>query len=310
MKQILTLLVIVIGFVCCTGVVQAEDKPREKKVLFLGIDGCRFDALQAANTPHLDSLIENGCYHDGVLILGDRYRENDTISGPGWSSILTGVWADKHGVNDNKFTGKNYEQYPHLFVRLKSVQPESETYSMITWEPIREHIVAGADHSESVVPQQGNYAEADRVAVRSVTRMLATQDPTLVFYYIGQVDETGHKHGFHPTVQPYVEAIERADEIVGQVLAAVRARETYDQEEWLILVTSDHGGRGTGHSSGHNVPEILNSFAIISGEATTRGKLSGQPYLVDVPVTALHFLGVPIDPQWKLDGQPIGLKSE
>lgn len=68
-------------------------------MLYLGIDGARFDALQAATTPTLAA----GIHSDTCLILGDRYRENDTISGPGWSTILTGVWADKHGVNDNSF---------------------------------------------------------------------------------------------------------------------------------------------------------------------------------------------------------------
>lgn len=303
---VLLLLVVIAG----SATVVAEETARQKKVLYLGIDGCRFDAMQAAHTPNLDSLIENGCYHDGLLILGERYRKNDTISGPGWSTILTGVWADKHGVHDNQFGGKNYEEFPALFVRLKSVQPDAKTYSMITWEPIREHIVSGADQNLSVVPQGGNYAQADSVAARSVARMLGTEDPTLVFYYIGQVDESGHKHGFHPTVQPYLQAIEQADELVGQVLTALRARKTFDEEEWLILVTCDHGGRGTSHSNGHNDPEILNSFVIVSGEAAERGKIPGQPYLVDVPVTALKYLGVPLDPEWKLDGQPIGLKTE
>ena len=49
-----------------------------------------------------------GCYDADCQILGDRYQGNDTISGPGWSSILTGVWADKHGVLDNDFKVKHY----------------------------------------------------------------------------------------------------------------------------------------------------------------------------------------------------------
>ena len=50
-------------------------------------------------------------------------------------------------------------------------------------------------------------------------------------------------------------------------------------------------------------------FAIVSGAAARRGKLDEQTYLVDVPVTALVHLGVPIDPKWKLDGKPIGLRN-
>ena len=31
------------------------------------------------------------------------------------------------------------------------------------------------------------------------------------------------------------------------IIEAVEARKTYDTEDWLILITTDHGGSGTGH---------------------------------------------------------------
>ena len=85
----------------------AQD-PGAQRVLVIGIDGVRPDALAAAKTPNLDKLIKTSAFADSTQILGTRYSKNNTISGPGWSSILTGVWADKHGVHDNEFKGKNY----------------------------------------------------------------------------------------------------------------------------------------------------------------------------------------------------------
>ena len=286
----------------------ASGAEQQKKVLYLGIDGCRFDALRVANTPHLDRLIDQGCYDDQTQILGKRYQGNDTISGPGWSSILTGVWADKHGVNDNQFRGKNYERFPHFFSRLKEVQPEARTVSVVTWGPIHEHIVSAADVDISVSTDDADYERADAEGADHVVQALAESDSTVVFYYIGQVDETGHKYGFHPSVPPYIEAIERADALVGRVLKALEARESYANEAWLILVTSDHGGKGTSHSKGHDIPEIRNSFAVVSGSMAHRGRIEGTTYLVDVPVTALSYLGIPLKAEWELDGRPIGLK--
>src|SRR5262245_6372956 len=60
------------------------DDPKAKKVLFIGLDGTRFDAIEKAKTPNLDALIKEGIYSDTCLILGDRYQKNDTVSGPGW----------------------------------------------------------------------------------------------------------------------------------------------------------------------------------------------------------------------------------
>ncbi|HIE84911.1 MAG TPA: hypothetical protein EYQ00_14205, partial [Dehalococcoidia bacterium] len=52
----------------------------DKKVLIIGIDGCRADALELAQTPNIDGLIANGIYSPNAL------NEDITISGPGWSA--------------------------------------------------------------------------------------------------------------------------------------------------------------------------------------------------------------------------------
>ena len=42
--------------------VDMEGKTEAKKVLVIGIDGCRPDGITAANTPNLDALMANGTY--------------------------------------------------------------------------------------------------------------------------------------------------------------------------------------------------------------------------------------------------------
>jgi predicted AlkP superfamily pyrophosphatase or phosphodiesterase len=287
------------------------EEPKTKKVLFIGLDGTRFDAIEKATTPNLDALMKDGIYSDTCLILGDRYQKNDTISGPGWSSILTGVWADKHGVHDNSFLGSHYKDFPHFFARLKEVRPDAKTASYVTWEPIHKLIVSAADESKNYEQKDHTTADYDRYdheAAAAAVKMLREGNPDALFFYVGQIDVAGHTNGFHPSVPQYIEAIERGDEIVGRLVDAVKARPTYDKEDWLVVVTSDHGGKGTGHSSGHKVPEILNSFLIVSGPSAQRGKFEMQVYLPDAPVTALAHLGAKAKDEWKLDGRVVGLK--
>ena len=81
---------------------------QEKKVLFIGLDGCRSDALNIANTPNMDALIENGLFIDNALC---SINGQPTYSGSGWSSMIIGVWYDKHGVSDNSFSGSNFNKY-------------------------------------------------------------------------------------------------------------------------------------------------------------------------------------------------------
>lgn len=298
---------------CCvlaTIVAPATAEPAAaRKALFIGIDGTRFDAVRAARTPHLDRLVAEGVHADDCLILGDRYRGNDTISGPGWSSILTGVWADKHGVNDNSFHGRRYDRHPHLFTLLKRRSPGAVTASLVTWKPIEEFIVADADVRRAFHDDTRAYARYDAEAAAAAVALLAEGPIDCLFVYFGQVDETGHAHGFHPGVPQYVAAIETVDAHVGALLDAVARRPTRSAEDWIVVVTSDHGGRGTGHGKGHDVPEILRSFLIVSGDAAERGRFDAQTYLVDAPATVLAHLGVEPAPEWELDGRPRGLRA-
>lgn len=283
-----------------------------KKVLYIGIDGTRFDSIEKASTPNLDGLIADGIYSPTCLILGERYRKNDTVSGPGWSSILTGVWADKHGAQNNTFAGTNYSEFPHFFARLKEVRPAARAVSLATWKPIHEKIVSAADVTRNYEGKEKGakgYEQADVLATDEAVKELAEGNPDVLFLYIGQVDENGHAHGFHPTVPEYIAAIERADGLVGRALMAMKSRKTFGQEDWLVVVTSDHGGKGKGHGGGHADPDVLNSFLIVSGPAAQRGRFEEQVFLVDAPVTVLAHLGVAAKPEWKLDGRPVGLKE-
>lgn len=283
------------------------DQPKTRKLLYVGVDGCRFDSIQKAKTPNLDRLMENGSYTGQCRILGERYQKNDTISGPGWSTIYTGVWADKHGVNDNSFAGKNYSRYPHMFARFRREYPSARLASFVTWAPIHDHIVSNADVSRKF-ERDKNYPAADIDCKEAVVQELRDNDPTMVAFYIGQVDETGHKFGFHPTVPEYIAAIERADGLVGDALNAIHARPTRPNENWLVIVTSDHGGKGTGHGNGHHDPDVLNSFLIVSGESAKRGELQSPVELVDAARTAMEFLGAAPETVADFDGKVVGLQ--
>jgi predicted AlkP superfamily pyrophosphatase or phosphodiesterase len=287
-----------------------EPARKEKKVLFIGLDGLRPDAMARAKTPNLDALIAAGSFADDCKIQGERYQKSDTISGPGWSSILTGVWADKHGVNDNSFKGKDYEAYPCFFTLLKKQNPDARTISIAAWPQVNEHIVTDANEEITISDKPKDSARFDNEGTDVAVKELANSSLDCLFLYLGSTDTTGHSYGFHPTVPQYIAAIERSDANIGKALAAMKARKTYDDEDWLVVVTSDHGGRGKGHSGGRDIPEIHNTLMIVSGNSAIQGKFPSQTYIVDAPVTALTHLGVELDPKWKLDGKPVGLRGQ
>lgn len=285
----------------------AEKAVLTGRVLFIGIDGCRYDCLDLAKAPNLKKLRDAGCYADDTLIQGTRYKASDTVSGPGWSSLLTGVWADKHGVDDNRFTVRNFDKYPMFFRRVRQADPKAELAAFSNWPPISERIVVDADLNLKFATEW-YYASGDRETAAAAVDLLRRGNPRATFAYFGQVDAHGHEYGFSSFVPQYMEAIERTDGLVGTVLDALERRPNYKDENWLVLVSTDHGGFNNDHRDGHNKPQVMRGFTIVSGAAAAKGKLTEQTYIVDVPVTALTHMGVTIKPEWKLDGRAVGLK--
>ena len=90
-------------------------------------------------------------------------------------------------------------------------------------------------------------------------------------------------------------------------MKAVETRQKSNAENWLIIVCTDHGGRGTGHGGGHEVEEIRQTFLILWQPGEKFGIKLPATEIVDVVPTVLKHLKVPIDPTWKLDGKALSL---
>lgn len=277
-------------FCLLAGTTNADEPAR--KVLLIGIDGCRPDALLAAQSPNLHGLIKNGAFSDKAQ------TGEITVSGPGWSSFLTGVWAPKHGVRDNSFKGANYGEFPDLLKRIKSARPKSFVASVVHWEPIKSKIITTADHNTA--------PKTDAEVTRVGCELLAKKDIDLLFVHFDDVDGAGHGHGFDPKQPKYLAAIQKVDEQVGDLLKAMTDRPTFADEDWLIVVSTDHGGSGKGH--GQNIPEHRTIFLIVSGKSAARGAIEPAPTIVDIAPTVLRHLGIAVNPKWGLDGHAVGLK--
>src|SRR5262245_62295633 len=93
------------------------------KLLNSGIDGTMPSALAVARTPNLDALKSNGCYSTRVV------SHPVTHSAASWSSMFTGVWGDKHGVNDpgNSFAGNQFTNYPSFYKHIEAANSNLNT---------------------------------------------------------------------------------------------------------------------------------------------------------------------------------------
>ena len=278
----------------CTIPVRRNNSPfGTRRALIIGMDGCRVDSLQAASTPHLDALVESGAYSfDGRASIGQP-----TVSGPGWSSILKGVWADKHRVLNNAFSFPGGGGYPHVFERIRQFHPDAYLSSLVHWAPINEHIVS-AETLQMV-------EDSDVRLTANAACHILNEGPDVLFVHLDESDGAGHAAGFHPGNSQYLATLSRLDGYIGTLMDAVNRRRNELGEDWLVIFCSDHGGTSAGTHGGLSLNELKVPL-IIQGRQVPSRDVQPAPLNTDIIPTVLAHLGIEVPSSWGLEGQTVG----
>lgn len=344
MRRIIILIAVALASSGCqpqspgVGASNVEETPATRgRVMIIGLDGARSDGLQIADTPNIDALINLGqaTFH---AITGDV-----SLSGPGWASMLTGVWCDKHNVLDNDATWQQsqFDQYPHFIQRVEAVAPELNTVSISHWAPINDEILCADERDDNCGgADQINNVGTDAEVRDAVVEALTNGNPDVVFMQFDDIDHAGHGDppyapplgdigGFCPFAdgdrdedggrgacmaanfnQNYLDTIETTDGYIGDILNALLSRPDFVNENWLIISSPDHGGGGVVINQ-HGFPheQDRRTFFILAGNAVTGWDNALNIKIVDVAATALQHLGIALDPAWNLDGQAVGLAN-
>ena len=288
-----------------------------RKVLFIGIDGLRADAIAPANTPNIDALMANGsttlhCYHGGVV---GTATEQITVSGPGWATMLNGVWVDKHLVDSNVTTGTviDMETYPAFMRRVKELVPTARASSIVSWQDLQtiylvDSIEPGEpdflDYSASADAGLSGTPKYDNVRDKTLAE-ITNEDPDVLFVHFSNPDYTGHSNGGFVVTPPsnYITSVETVDGYVGALVSAIQSRPAAADEDWLIIFSSDHGGSGTSH--GAQTPEDrLVPLIVAGGEAEVNAFSTESVPATVIPRIAFRHLGLAENPAWGWEPGP------
>ena len=94
-----------------SGCVQSElPMKTTPKTLFVIVDGIPADVIERLATPAIDSISAEGGYTRAYVggAVGQS-TESPTVSAVGYLSLITGTWANKHGVRQNYGITPNYQ---------------------------------------------------------------------------------------------------------------------------------------------------------------------------------------------------------
>lgn len=296
---------------------------KTKKAIFIIVDGIPADVIKKLDPPNLKTIAGHGGFAKAI-VGGEKngYSQTPTISAVGYNSVLTGTWVNKHNVWDNDIQAPNYN-YHTIFRLLKTQSPEKKIGIFSSWQDNRTKLV-GEGMTETGAIQFDykfdgleldtiNYPQdkkrdfmhrIDEKVTDEAAQTIRTNAPDLSWVYLEYTDDMGHNHGDSPE---FYKAIGYADEQVGRIWNAIEYRQQNFNEDWLIIITTDHGrdsvtGRGHGGQSTRE-----RAGWIVTNAKGLNEHFRKQSSIVDIMPTIARFMDIRIPPDMakEVDGVPL-----
>lgn len=261
---------------------------KERKVLYLIVDGAMGTAVQQIAPPAISALTETAVYTwNGI----SGFQDEDTTIAGAWASMMTGVMSDKHKVVSDDFAGNQLPQYPSIITRLKQINAGVKTAVFASSRSFNQYLSADATIDST-------FADNDsRVASSVINELQKDKDIKLLVGQFHSVATAGKSYGYSASTTQYSTALLAVDSYIGSIVTALKNRANYNNENWLIIVSSDanEGAIATSVTDQTKFGDpVRNSFIIIHNNAfnnTYYGKpnttIGASPYRG----TAVHLFG-------------------
>jgi predicted AlkP superfamily pyrophosphatase or phosphodiesterase len=283
-----------------------------RKAVFILLDGIPADIIEKVATPALDEIAAAGAYARAYVggELGGL-TETPTISAPGYMSLLTSTWANKHNVRGNSNQSPNYA-YWNLFRIVETADSSKKTAIFSTWLDNRtvligegrpdagrfrlDHAVDGFERDTVAFPHDAasRYIRAidERVSTEAAA-YIAERGPDLSWVYLQHTDDAAHANG---DSEAFYTAVREADARVGRIWDAVKRRQAAG-EDWMIVVTTDHGRDApTGKGHGGNSTRERTTWIVTNVPTADARFKSGTPAIVDIAPSILKHLRIVVPP--------------
>lgn len=226
---------------------QTEVKVKKRKVLLIGLDGITGEDMKTIAPPKVQTLLAHAKYtYNGV---SDR-----PVSDAGsWTNIMTGVTVGKHGIVDSTFNistedlANDHDElaiYPSFIERLQGSGKMKYSAAITSWKKLSDELFISTDYPIVVAN--------DELVKDSSLKMLSLEKMDLVIANFNGANKAGLEYGFDANVPQYKDAVLQLDTYIGQLVDGIKARKNYDKEDWLVIITSTHGGLNKGYTSGSN----------------------------------------------------------
>lgn len=237
-----------------------EHSDKKPKCLFIGWDGCRGDAMKyliksedkavsGSNGTALFSAISSIKKNGGLYITyvgGDKGSEQETSTAQGWASALCGKWMKKEWRQGIEWSLD--DDYPSVLKTLSS-KGFKTSFSAIWSVHFDNTYAKEIEYAEKYsLPQYFCKFETDEELKSQLIQRISCDDD-FIFGIFENPDYNGHDTGFSDKNYRYVAGICNLDRISYDLLKKIKSRKTFDEEDWIVIIASDHGGHSIRHGT-------------------------------------------------------------
>ena len=259
-------------------------------LLIVIIDGARYSETFGdpghAYIPNMAGLAENG------TVIDYFYNDSMTWTARAIPALWCGTWTDVQPVNHNG-VNTSYAVSPTIFeyYRKGLNRPAEDCFYAI--KELSSLWLASFDpgYGPAYWPTYHSKGQTDADVAAEAEYVMNTYHPSFLLVYLADVDSRGHSGDW----AAYIQAIQRADSIVGLLWQKVQSDPFY-KDQTTMFVTNDHGrhddqhGGFSGHGDGCDGCRRIQFLAI--GPHIKTGYISTEPGRIpDMTATAGVMFG-------------------
>ena len=221
--------------------VQGKPNPLElrptKKIVVVMVDGLGIEQIKqrAGHAPWLNSLINKS------TITHTSFPATTSVN---IGSFGTGLWPGEHGLIGHLVWDRHHDEKLNLLVgwneRTNPLewQPHQTVASQAIEAGIAAHVISAGEYKETpftkITMKDAHFSAAESWSDRfkRAKEILATNEPSISYLYIPELDKYGHKNGW--TSSGYATMLEDLDVEIRNFVSKL-------PKDSGVIVTADHG---------------------------------------------------------------------
>jgi len=269
-------------------------KTPSKKVIVLGFDGLGgyWMRKNMDQMPFTKSLFKESVHTTKMRCI------LPTLSGPNWAGIIRGTRPIIHGVFNNKIQPIRKNTPKSIFEVLKNNYPNIKMKVIADWNGILD-IIRDHNFLEKV---DSKYEIKDDALNKTIEAI--NQGNHFIFTHFDNADHEGHAHGWGS--REYLNSMRYVDYVIKTIYNHLKAKNMLNKVD--IIITSDHGGSGKGHS-GFVRGQVRDIPFLALGPSFKEGHEIKQILIrnFQVPHIIAEVFGVKTPESWSSQGEIKGI---